>query len=583
MTPYTLLLLIPPLLSIAIAVVAWRRRNTPGARSLVGLALGAAIWGMAYFLALHSTNLPTKLFWHNAKYLGLAVAPTAWLAFALEYTGRGGWLTKRNMALLAIMPLLTIAIVWTNGSHSLYYSDPSLVPAGPFSMLRLSSGPFFLANMAYSYAIILVGTLLVLKAFVLAPPWLRGQIGVVLAGGLVPWAANALYQSGAIPLDLTPFSFSLTGLAMLWGLVQLWLVEMTPVAREAVVRAMDDGIMVLDAHHRIVNLNPAAERIARCPAAQAIGQPAAAVVPQWLELAGCKADPAEVQLEPSPPGQEAQPHRPYDVRCSLLRGPRDVTAGHLLAWRDITERKQAEEALHLANADLQARNEELDAFAHTVAHDLRDSLSIIVSAASMLKRDRALLTPAETETWLRNILNHSIQMSHTTDALLLLARVRQGQAPVDAVEMGGIATGACQRLASKIEQYQVEIITPSAWPAAVGYAPWLEEVWFNLIDNAIKYGGIPPRVELGYTLPDPGKDVVEFWVRDNGPGLTPDEQARLFLPFGVMPHSHGSGHGLGLSIVRRIVEKLGGQVGVHSEGIPNRGSIVSFTLPGRPH
>ena len=572
-TPYMLLLLIPPVVSAAIAAVAWRRRTTPGARPLVWLGLSAAVWGLAYLLELHSDGLPAKLFWNNLEYVGIAIVPAAWLAFALEYTGRGGWLTRRNMALLAVMPLLTVAVVWTTGSHSLYYSDPSLARAGPFVTLQVSHGPLFWANLVYSYLIILFGVLLILKAFLQAPPWLRGQAGVLVAGGLVPSITHVLYLSGLIALNLTPFSFCLTGLAMLWGILRLWLHQLTPVAREAVVRAMDDGMIVLDAQRRIVNLNPAAEEIVGRPAAKVIGQPAAEALPIRLELPGWEADLAKAHLEISLPGKG----RFYDVRCSSLRGPQGVTAGYLLAWRDITERKQAEEAQRRSNAELQARNEELDAFAHTVAHDLKDSLNIVVSAAGLLRQGRAMLSPAEIETWLHSILSHGTRMSRTTDALLLLARVRQGQVRVEPMEMAAIVAEVCQRLAGMIDQYQAEIVTPSAWPAAIGYGPWLEEVWANLIDNAIKYGGRPPRVELGYTR---GAKVVEFWIRDNGPGLMPEEQARLFTPFTQLPCSHGRGYGLGLSIVRRIVERLGGQVGVVSEGVAGQGALFSFTLPG---
>ena len=109
----------------------------------------------------------------------------------------------------------------------------------------------------------------------------------------------------------------------------------------------------------------------------------------------------------------------------------------------------------------------------------------------------------------------------------------------------------------------------------MGYGPWVEEVWTNDISNAIHYGGQPPRVELGATVE--GENRVRFWVRDNGPGLTPKEQARLFMPFERLNQAQIKGHGLGLSIVRRIVEKLGGQVGVHS--VPGEGSTFSFTLP----
>jgi signal transduction histidine kinase len=106
-------------------------------------------------------------------------------------------------------------------------------------------------------------------------------------------------------------------------------------------------------------------------------------------------------------------------------------------------------------------------------------------------------------------------------------------------------------------------------------------VWVNYISNAVKYGGTPPaapRVELGGEVQPDG--MARFWVRDNGSGLTQEQQTRLFTPFTQLNQVRARGHGLGLSIVRRIVEKLGGQVGVESSGVPGEGSLFYFTLPG---
>ena len=114
-----------------------------------------------------------------------------------------------------------------------------------------------------------------------------------------------------------------------------------------------------------------------------------------------------------------------------------------------------------------------------------------------------------------------------------------------------------------------------SWPRALGHAAWVEEVWANYLSNAIKYGGQPPRVMLGA---EPQQDgMVRYWVRDNGPGLAPEDQARLFTPFTRLDQVRVKGHGLGLSIVRRIVEKLGGQVGVESQ--LGQGSTFFFILP----
>jgi signal transduction histidine kinase len=146
-----------------------------------------------------------------------------------------------------------------------------------------------------------------------------------------------------------------------------------------------------------------------------------------------------------------------------------------------------------------------------------------------------------------------------------------------------------------IREHGAEIEHPAEWPVAVGHEPWVEEVWVNYLSNAIKYGGRPPRIELGAELleyeeaevQDHGGSgsvpaMVRFWVRDNGPGIRAEEQAQLFKPYTRLQPVRASGHGLGLSIVRRIVEKLGGEVAVESKAIPGEGCVFSFTLPAGP-
>jgi signal transduction histidine kinase len=112
----------------------------------------------------------------------------------------------------------------------------------------------------------------------------------------------------------------------------------------------------------------------------------------------------------------------------------------------------------------------------------------------------------------------------------------------------------------------------------MGYAQWVEEVWANYISNAIKYGGTPPRIELGAEQQPDGS--VRYWVHDNGVGLSQEAITQLFTAFTRLDKVRATGHGLGLSIVKRIVEKLNGTVDIQSEGAPGQGSIFSFTLPG---
>jgi len=234
------------------------------------------------------------------------------------------------------------------------------------------------------------------------------------------------------------------------------------------------------------------------------------------------------------------------------------------------------EDLRRQNRALQERVEELGAFAHTVAHDLKDSLAALCGFASELKEDYNRLSAAQREECLNHVVRSAYKLNNVIDELLLLAEIRQTDVVLEPLHMASIVAEARDRLASMIETYHPEIILPAEWPLVEGHGSWVEEVWINYLSNAIKYGGQPPRVELGADRQSDG--MVRFWVRDNGRGLAPDEQARLFMPFTRLETMRADGHGLGLSVVQRIVDKLGGQIGI--ESTPGQGSTFSFTLHG---
>jgi signal transduction histidine kinase len=234
------------------------------------------------------------------------------------------------------------------------------------------------------------------------------------------------------------------------------------------------------------------------------------------------------------------------------------------------------ETLRQQTVELQAHNDELDAFAHTVAHDLKNPLTAIIGVADVLKGDYATMPEEHLREYLHMMARSGHRMQNIVDELLLLAGVRKMEVEIRPLDMASIVGEARRRLAYMIDEHQVEIILPESWPVALGYGPWVEEVWANYLSNAIKYGGRPPRVELGAAVQADGR--VRFWVRDNGPGIAPEDQARLFVPFTRLDQVRAKGQGLGLSIVQRIVKKLEGQVGVESE--VGQGSIFTFILPG---
>lgn len=233
------------------------------------------------------------------------------------------------------------------------------------------------------------------------------------------------------------------------------------------------------------------------------------------------------------------------------------------------------ETLRQANTDLQTQNEELEAFDRTVAHDLQNPLALVVGFADLLQTSAVNISNTERERALNLLVQNAHRMSSIIQELLILASVRKHDVETHPLDMGEVVLGAMDRLRFMMQQYKVRIILPDSWEVARGYAPWIEEVWENYISNALKYGGSPPVVEMGSEVLADGR--IRFWIRDNGAGIPPEKQSLLFTPFTKVSQVRVTGHGLGLSIVRRIMEKLNGEVSLESE--PGRGSVFSFILP----
>jgi two-component system, sensor histidine kinase and response regulator len=220
------------------------------------------------------------------------------------------------------------------------------------------------------------------------------------------------------------------------------------------------------------------------------------------------------------------------------------------------------------------RNSELEDYAHMVAHDLKEPLTVLMLTADLINNIPDL-SSNELRECLLTLKSTAYEMKSIIKSLLLFSEVTKAEVPKETVYMDRVVANVRARLSHMIQERKAQLIIPPVWPNAMGYEPWIEEVWANLLSNALKYGGRPPRVELGASARTDG--MLRFWTRDNGPGIPPETRTRLFTPVRQISRLGHSGEGLGLPIVHNIVEKLGGQVGVESE--VGRGSLFFFTLP----
>src|SRR5215510_1742150 len=142
-TPNMIPLAAAALISAALAWYTWRHRRTTGAVPFSWMMWILFQWGISYILQLAATDIQSKLFWADFMFIGVVATPVAWLAFALEYTGRKAWMTRTRLILLLILPLVTISIIFTNGAHKLFRASESLAHEGGFLLLKTTNGPWF--------------------------------------------------------------------------------------------------------------------------------------------------------------------------------------------------------------------------------------------------------------------------------------------------------------------------------------------------------------------------------------------------------------------------------------------------------
>ncbi|EIJ41067.1 signal transduction histidine kinase [Beggiatoa alba B18LD] len=238
---------------------------------------------------------------------------------------------------------------------------------------------------------------------------------------------------------------------------------------------------------------------------------------------------------------------------------------------------QLQNTLRQQTIVLEEKNRDLEAFAQMVAHNLKSPLSSLINVLDMVADE--ITIQSESYEKIRWSIQVGWDMNQCIEALLLLARVGGETVlelePLDMVSL--INTVVHQRLDYSIKKKRAIINMPEELPIAQGYPLWVLEIWSNYLSNALKYGGTPPMLTIGADEQD--NKMLRFWVKDNGTGITQEQQQKLFMPFSRL-NLQTEGYGLGLSIVRQIVEKLGGQVGIESQ--LGQGSLFYFTLPAYP-
>ncbi len=281
-TAYFLVLIITGCTTGVLSLIAWRQRSSPGSFLFSMLLLAITEWTVAAIFEISAAQPQTKIFWSVIEYLGLVASPPLFLAVVLNFSHLDHWLTFRNLALAAILPVVTLGMAATNNMHHWLWSSFSFDPAT--NIMTYGHGPWFWVNATYCYLLILAATvILVWDSIRFRQPY-RSQAISLLAAVAFPWAANAIYITRLGPpvgLDWTSVAFSMTGILFFLTTFRFHFLDQPPVAHEQVFDSLSEGVIVLDILERIGDLNPTAVRLLNLGSRPVIGQPAASILAAW--------------------------------------------------------------------------------------------------------------------------------------------------------------------------------------------------------------------------------------------------------------------------------------------------------------
>jgi diguanylate cyclase (GGDEF)-like protein len=337
-------------LALLLAAFLWRKRKQPGARCLSFLMLAVAFWGFGNGMEAAAPTIAEKLFWSKISYIGVTSSPPLFLSFAIIYSLHYKFFSTRNIILIWIIPVLTLGLAATNEIHHLIWTELTPSPIAGSNMYIYHHGVMFWVAIICIYLLMIVASLLLISAAIHFRKIYSRQAIALLVGVPLPCVANILYVIGYPPLlgyDCTPLAFALTGVLLIWGIYRYRLFDLAPVATETILEYMDDGVLVLDPIGRIVEMNPAFQKLFADQAGIKMGDRGDTFLTKWISPSFLQKTEGITEFYLKPQARYIDLHI-----VSILYRNRDLV-GKMLIFRDITENKIAEQKIQNANEQLQ--------------------------------------------------------------------------------------------------------------------------------------------------------------------------------------------------------------------------------------
>lgn len=518
------------LLACWIAYRAWMNQKTTGARILAGIALSTAIWAGGTIGIMLSTSPVAEFRWLQFMYVGVVGAPIGYFVLAVTYTGYKQYLTRRGVGGLLALGVIFLGLAWTNPYHGLHWSNIDY-SADVLSGSATSPAPGFWGLVVFTYALLLLGSLLLIRYAFTAPHLYRSQTIALLVGVAAPWAANIPHSLQFMSTDLTPVALSVTSVALWAAILRYRFTELGPIALRTVFENIATGVYVLDPQDRLVDVNAAGREMLNVPD-DAIGTPLRDLAPdetfyEHVQDTTRQRDVIAVEEDPRSDPTESS-SRYYEVQVTPIDNAHRQENGQIVVVNDVT-------AQHQQQKRLEEQNERLEAFTSVVSHDLRNPLNVASGNLTLAREDGG-------ENYLDRADRALNRMETLIDDLLTLALSDAGSVDAEPVELAAVVDDAWSTVDTKEARLKNQTRL-----SIVADRSRLRQLIANLLRNAVEHGGESVTVTVGDT-------ENGFYVADDGPGIPSDKRERVFE---TGYSTREAGTGLGLNIVQEIADAHG--------------------------
>jgi len=518
------------------------------------------------------------LFWIKIEYIGISMAPGAWLWFSLKYSGLEKYANPKFGLMVFLIPAITFLMVLTNEYHHLHYREVMVDESGPFPLLAIKIGPWYYIHLSFFYISLFLGILILLYKFKNADPIFKKQNNLLVLAGLFPWIFNLIYIAGFRPfgyIDLTPYAFLITYIFVGIGLIRFDLFRIKPIARDKVFEVITKGILVFDPNGRIIDFNPHIGIILEQPLSSLVGKRLHEIIGENSEFEIFLKQGEKIEIESS---------------LDLISGKKDLTieyvpikdkkgesVGMMVIFEDITLKKSIQNQIRKQAEELKNLNSLKDKLFTIISHDLKGP---IFGIRELIKLSfEGAISKEEFFEILPEINKNMDSVSILLENLLAWtsSQLKGEYLEKKIFELDKLVEQQVS-LFEKVTKEKGITLTLQKYGNLLVFADknMIDLAIRNLISNAIKFSGQGDYVTV--ILKENG-DTISVKVKDTGMGISTEnmEKLRIRESFTTPGKDKKIGTGLGMLLVQDYVIKNGGELTIQSQY--GKGSEFSFNLP----